>query len=192
MSIEEGKGRIRRVTVQRMEQMASQLRDDDPTGFAAIVGQHQSMVFSLAYHFLRNRAQAEDIAQEVFLSLYRNLAAIESPEHLRFWLRKAACRRCLDCARRQKLRRFLRLEDVPEPVIAAPVPDPMLRQMLLRLVASLPEKQRMILVLRYQEDLDPAEIARVLDIPLNTVKSYLQRSLNALRDKVKRCIDKVG
>jgi len=47
-------------------------------------------------------------------------------------------------------------------------------------------------VLRYQEDLDPAEIAEVLEMPVNTVKSYLQRGLATLRDKLSRCFGEVN
>ena len=55
-----------------------------------------------------------------------------------------------------------------------------------RLIASLPETPRAVMVLRYQEDLDPAEIADILEMPLGTVKSHLQRSLSLLREKLER------
>jgi RNA polymerase sigma-70 factor (ECF subfamily) len=55
-----------------------------------------------------------------------------------------------------------------------------------RLVASLPETPRMVMVLRYQEDLDPSEIAEVLEMPVATVKSHLQRALAMLREKLAR------
>ena len=64
-----------------------------------------------------------------------------------------------------------------EPVAHAASSDPMLTRMLRRLVATLPEAPRMAMVLRYQEDLDPAEISEVMGIPVGTVKSHLQRSL---------------
>jgi RNA polymerase sigma-70 factor (ECF subfamily) len=60
-----------------------------------------------------------------------------------------------------------------------------------RLVAALPDKPRLVVTLRYQEDLEPAEIARVLDMPVNTVKSHLRRSLTLLREKVTRCLGEV-
>jgi RNA polymerase sigma-70 factor, ECF subfamily len=55
-----------------------------------------------------------------------------------------------------------------------------------KLTAALPEKPRMVVLLRFQEDLDPSEIARVLDMPINTVKSHLQRSLAVLKEKLER------
>ena len=64
--------------------------------------------------------------------------------------------------------------------------------MLRRVVDTLPEKARLVVILRYQEDLDPGEIASVLDMPLNTVKSHLRRSLSSLRDKLSRTLGEVS
>jgi RNA polymerase sigma-70 factor (ECF subfamily) len=154
--------------------------------FADIVRQHQGTVFSIAWHFLRDRTLAEELAQDVFLQLHRHMAEMKSAAHVAFWLKKVACHRAIDCARRRKLRPQVRLEDVPEPSTPAAAGDPMLSEMLRRLVCSLPEKQRMALILRYQEDMEPAEIARVLNVPVRTVKSSLQRSLAMLRQKLGR------
>jgi RNA polymerase sigma-70 factor, ECF subfamily len=58
-------------------------------------------------------------------------------------------------------------------------------------LAKLPEKQRMVVVLRYQEDLGPAEIAELLEMPVNTVKSTLHRALEELRGKLARKLKEV-
>jgi RNA polymerase sigma-70 factor (ECF subfamily) len=63
-----------------------------------------------------------------------------------------------------------------------------MQQTLRRFVATLPATPRLIVTLRYQEDLDPTEIAEVLEMPLNTVKSHLRRSLAILREKVGRTL----
>ncbi len=153
------------------------------------------MVFSVAYHFLHDRAVAEEVAQEVFLSLHRHLGDLQSPAHAVFWLRKVAVQRSLDEARRRKRRPQVPLESVPEPA-AGPAGspggasggarDPLLGATLRRLIASLPEAPRMVMILRYQEDLDPTEIAATLQMPVGTVKSHLQRSLALLREKIQR------
>jgi len=160
--------------------------------FADIVRDHQAMVFSLAWHFLRDRALAEELAQEVFLELHRHLADIQSPEHLVFWLRKVASRRCIDQTRRRAFWPKFRLDEVPEPVAKTRQTDPMLSRALGKLVASLPEKARAVVILRYQEDLDPSDIAQVLDMPVATVKSQLQRSLDILRDKLARTVGEIA
>jgi|SRR5580658_130055 RNA polymerase sigma-70 factor (ECF subfamily) len=156
--------------------------------FASLVRRHQAMVFSIAWHLLRDRAVAEELAQDVFLSLHQHLAEMESAEHVLFWLRRVTSNRALDVARRRQRRPMVSLESAPEPVAVTPTGDPLLGTALKKLVAALPEKARAIVVLRYQEDLDPAEIARVLGIPVGTVKSQLQRALALLREKLSRVV----
>jgi RNA polymerase sigma-70 factor (ECF subfamily) len=162
----------------------------DEAAFAGIVREHQSMVFGIAYHFLRDRALAEDLAQDVFLHLHKNLRAIQSPSHLVYWLRKVTGHRCIDQARRQKLRPRISLtqylEHAPEPAARFTPADPLLTGVLQRLIAGLPSRSRMIVILRFQEDMEPAEIAGMLDIPLGTVKSNLHRTLALLRGKLER------
>src|SRR5258705_5114217 len=137
----------------------------DAAGFASLMREHQSMVYSLAYHFLHNRAAAEDLTQDVFLRLYQSLKTIQSPAHLKHWLRQATCRRCIDLGRRARLRRFLSLGAVPEPATEMRLADPAMERTLQALVAALPPKLRMTVVLRYQEDLEPTEIAELLCVP---------------------------
>lgn len=187
----EGTYTLEKATEAQLEQALARSALGDQLAFAEIVRQHQGMVFSLACHFLRDRWLAEELAQEVFLNLHQNLSAIKSPAHLTFWLRKVTSHRCIDQARRQKVRPQVSLDDVPEPVAETSEGDFMLSDMLRRVVDTLPEKARLVVVLRYQEDLEPAEIARVLDMPVNTVKSHLRRSLTLLRDKLSRSLGEV-
>jgi RNA polymerase sigma-70 factor (ECF subfamily) len=154
--------------------------------FAELLRAHQSMVFSIALHFLQDREAAEEVAQDVFLGLYKNLPRFESDEHVTFWLRRTAAHRSIDYARKRKLRAASALEDIAEPSVEPDAGDPLLERKLRSLVASLPEKQRIVMVLRYQEDLMPEEIAKTLDIPVRTVKSHLQRSLALIREKMDR------
>lgn len=154
--------------------------------FSELVREHQSMVFSVCWHFLHDRDQAEDVAQEVFLGLHRNIASIESAAHASHWLRKVAVQRAIDAGRRRVRRPQVALADVAEPVANAPMRDPMLSETLRKLIATLPETARMVMILRYQEDLDPTEIGQVMEMPVATVKSHLQRSLALLREKLTR------
>ena len=157
---------------------------EDALEFETLVREHQGMVFSLAYHFLRSPEIAEELAQEVFLDLYRHLDQIRSREHVVYWLRKVTSRRCIDEARRRKVRSQVNLDEAPEPFAWMPAEDPALKRYIEQLLAKLAETPRMIVILRYQEGLEPMEIAELLDMPVATVKSHLQRSLALLRRKV--------
>jgi RNA polymerase sigma-70 factor (ECF subfamily) len=163
------------------DQTVTLARSGDATAFAAIVSRHQSMVFSLALHVLRSRAAAEDLAQDVFLELYRNLGRIESAAHVTWWLRRVTSHRCIDELRRLRHRVELPMETVPD---RGDVPRPrevFLEERLHQLIARLPPRAQMVVVLRYQEDLEPSEIAEMLNMPVNTVKSHLRRSIIVLR-----------
>lgn len=187
---QEEAGDLAQQQVEGREKALARARTGDQAAFAELVREHQSMVFSLASRFFRNRSVAEDVAQEVFIHLYQNLGSIQSADHLRYWLRKVTGHRCIDHARRHKMQ-TVSVDDAPEPVSMFDMPDALLRTTLRRLVATLPEKPRLVVTLRYQEDLDPTEIADILDMPVNTVKSHLRRSLLILREKVTRSLGEV-
>lgn len=159
--------------------------------FAGILRRHQSMVYSIALHYLHDAAAAEEVAQDVFLELFRSGGGLESEAHVTFWLRRVASHRAIDYLRKRKLRTAVALEDVPEPSVRPEPGDVLMSRKLRALVASLPEKPRMVMVLRYQEEMMPEEIARILDMPVRTVKSHLQRALAMLREKVERSIGEV-
>jgi RNA polymerase sigma-70 factor, ECF subfamily len=167
------------------ETLIDRARTGDHDAFADIVTAHEAMVFSLALHFFNDRARAEEIAQDVFLQLYRNLETIESDAHLLYWLRQVTSRRCIDVVRRSRLK-AVSLDDAV-PVQAAPAridADPLRDRKIRQCIAELPETQRTVVTLRYQEDLDPSEICRIVGMPVNTVKSHLHRALQALRRRL--------
>lgn len=158
----------------------------DPQAFAEIVREHQGMVFSIGWHYLGDRAMAQDLAQDVFLQLYQGLAAIQSASHLTHWLRRVVVHRCIDRTRKKNFRRDLPFDEIHETAVESKPQDTFLSERLREAVAQLPEKQRMVVVLRYQEQLSLDEIAQLLKIPVNTVKSTLYRALEDLRGKLTR------
>jgi RNA polymerase sigma-70 factor (ECF subfamily) len=166
---------------------ATHIEPGDPTGFEDLVRRHQRMVFSMALHSLRDRSAAEEVAQDVFLRLHTHLDSVGSSEGVVFWLRRVTSNRCIDYARQRRFR-LLSFDNAPEPSVDAESRDPLLSRRLRRLVASLPKRSRMVVILRYQEDLMPEEIARVLDTPVASVKSQLHRALRMLREKMIRVV----
>ncbi len=160
-------------------------------GFRDIVDRHQSRVYSIAYRILGDCGTAEEVAQDVFLALYRNLDQMQSQEHLLAWLRRVTVHRATDACRRRASRaeygaeefseEYMRLDGTgstaSQNVFEAAEAMTNIEQM----VALLPPAQRAVVLLRYQEDLMPSEISALLSMPLGTVKSHLQRALKLLR-----------
>ncbi|MGA2251581.1 RNA polymerase sigma factor [Terracidiphilus sp.] len=158
--------------------------------FEQLVEEHQSMVFSLALRMTGDRGLAEEIAQDAFLALDKNLRSIESPEHALFWLRRVTMSRATDALRRRRVRGMDLWVEIEErhglPAESAGAGSGLgsrLGARLEALLTTLPEAQRAAILLRYQEELTPEEIAAALDAPLATVKSHLQRGLKLLRAK---------
>jgi RNA polymerase sigma-70 factor, ECF subfamily len=156
----------------------------DLAAFRELIRTYQDSVYTLALRMLKVREDAEDLAQDVFVSVHRHLGEIVSEAHLLFWLRRTTCHRAIDRLRRRWPYPALPLEAVTEAAATEPDSDPLLERSLRDLIARLPPTPRAVVLLRYQEDLDPPDIAQTLGMPLNTVKSHLKRSLALLR---RRC-----
>jgi len=159
-------------------------RSGDASAFTELVQRHQRTVYSLALRMLADAHLAEDIAQEVFIRLHRKLTLVQSDTHLLFWLRQVTTRLAIDRLRREPRHELLPLREDPGIAAESADGDPLLQRHLRALIAQLPPPARAVVLLRYQEDMDPADIAAVLEMPVNTVKSHLKRSLASLREKL--------
>src|SRR5256714_6650654 len=135
------------------EDVLRRAQDGDGDAFAALVSDHESMVFSIAWHFFADRNRGEEIAQDVFLQLYKNLGRIESRAHLVFWLRQVTSRRCIDEIRRAGPKR-VSLDDAREVSVAPVTGDPFASRRLRQMIAELPDRPRTILPFRDHEDLE--------------------------------------
>lgn len=164
-----------------LEGALARARQGEPEGFRELIRAHQDTVYSLALRMLKVPQDAEELAQDVFVAAHRHLGRITSAAHLLFWLRRTACHRAIDRLRRRPSQASLPLESLAEVPLPEASRDPLLERRLRELVAGLAPMPRAVILLRYQEDLDPSEIARTLGLPLNTVKSHLRRSLASLR-----------
>jgi len=164
--------------------------------FRRLVETHQRMVFSLALRVTGEYGTAEEVAQDAFLELYRALGGpevrLESEDHVRFWLRRVTVHRATDALRRRAVRPEAAAEEFLEEAHGAEVADGTVSgngmnaavvARLEELLQGLPEAMRVAVVLRYQEDMSPDEIAKLLGQPVATVKSHLQRGLQLLRRK---------
>jgi len=157
--------------------------------FRRLVEAHQRMVFSLALRVTGEYGTAEEVAQDVFLELYRGSERITGEDHARFWLRRVTVHRATDALRRQKRQpesdadEWMDEVHSPAAVSGTASVGPEVEARLEELLRTLPENLRVAVVLRYQEDMMPEEIASLLGQPLATVKSHLQRGLQLLRRK---------
>jgi RNA polymerase sigma-70 factor (ECF subfamily) len=167
-----------------MDEQLAQARAGNLAAFATLVQTHNRSVYSLALRMLGQPDLAEDTAQEVFMQLHANLRSIESSEHLAFWLRRVTTHRVIDYLRMRPSVAITSLDEEAEQIGSVDSGDPLLQRRLHQLILGLSPDARAVVTLRYQEDLDPLDIARTLDMPINTVKSHLKRSLDLMRQRI--------
>jgi RNA polymerase sigma-70 factor (ECF subfamily) len=163
-------------------------RRGDLAAFRDLMCTHQSLVFSVALRFMGQRPDAEELLQDVFLQLHAALAQINNEEHLKRWLLRAISHRCIDRlrhdGRKPRLVPIATLPAASEPKATEREADHIAGTRLRQLLLELAPDARAVLLLRFQEDLDPMEIATVLSMPVPTVKSHLRRSLEWMRARL--------
>jgi RNA polymerase sigma-70 factor, ECF subfamily len=158
----------------------------EATEFRTLVETHQKMVFSIALRVTGEYGAAEEVAQDVFLELYRGSERLTGEDHVRFWLRRVTVHRATDALRRKSRQPEAAAEEWMEDQHVEDDGgrmDPSVVARLEELLLALPETMRVAVVLRYQEEMLPDEIAKLLNQPVATVKSNLQRGLQLLRRK---------
>lgn len=142
-------------------------------------------VYRTCYYMLRDTSDAEDICQEVFVKALTS--GWRQVEHLKTWLMRIAVNHCLNHLRRSKTRRMkekvllLFQREQVEPSVHAVVEQQETEDEWKRRMARLPDKIRVVVTLRFTNDLALKDIADILDIPVGTVKSRLNRGLKLMK-----------
>jgi RNA polymerase sigma-70 factor, ECF subfamily len=158
--------------------------DGDAAAFRSLVDRHLSGVLAVARRMLRDDAEAEDVAQEALLRLWRSAEGLEvGPQGLRPWLRRVVSNLCVD--RMRSGRRLMVVEEVPDRA----EPATQLTQMEARDVSQrvdaalkeLPDRQRMALTLFHYEGLSQVEVGRIMGISDEAVESLLARARRNLK-----------
>ena len=158
-------------------------RGGDTRAFDQLMEAYQDRIYHLAYRITGNHADAQDAAQDAFVKAYRSLGAFRAHAAFSTWLHRIAVNAAVDIVRR----RVPRVSDPPE--VAASAADPLadgaerieVQQRIHRALAALPVEQRMIVVLRDIQGWAYEEIAKIVQVPIGTVRSRLARGREALR-----------
>jgi RNA polymerase sigma-70 factor, ECF subfamily len=176
--------------------LVSRAAGGDATAFQALVERHRPMVYRVAYQFAGNHYDAEDIAQEVFLKVYRSLDRFRQDAQLTSWLYRIVMNACIDHRRRhspaavapfgeEAERRLVNTpEERPGPEDRAYAGE--LGEVLETEIARLPQGQRIVFVMRHHQGLKLGEIAAALGLAEGTVKRQLHAAVHRLRGALSR------
>jgi len=158
------------------KQLLSRAKTGDDTAFNDLVCRYQDFVYRTALSYLHDSEAARDATQEVFIKAYQGLPYFQSDSQFTTWLYKICKNYCLNQLRRQKLENDTEPGGLYENGIDLP-----LKLRLRKIIESLNDEYREIIILRYYQDLKYERIARLLDIPLSTVKIRLFRAKAELK-----------
>ena len=177
-------------------QLMLRVKDGDGASFTELLEKHRSPVVHFLFRMVQDHAVAEELAQEVFLRVYRSRNTYEPTAKFTTWLFRIATHLALNWLRDGKNERGQeRLDDVTGDGPAREVPDRritveqrMLYEVRLdevrRAIAALPEKQRAAVLMHKYEEMEYSQIARALDCSESAVKSLLFRAYETLRARL--------
>jgi len=175
----------------------SRTAEGDGYAFEVLVGRHQTSVLNLIYRYVGDRTKARDLAQEVFIKVWRAAKSYAPKAKFATWIYRITANLCLNELKSVKGKKFIQLEseedrpnsDYQTHSNASQSPEDILmaeessRQISVAL-QSLPENQRMALILKRYDNLSYEEIARVMGCSVSAVESLLVRAKRNLQEKL--------
>ena len=182
------------------EELVEKIKKGDIDAYEEIIKKYENKVCGIIYHMIKNQNDVEDLAQEVFIKVYKNLSKFKGDSSLYTWIYKITVNLCLDEVKKRKniiyLDEKLEVED-GELERELPSSDKTQvelyeekekKEKLHKCIGKLPEKQRVMIVLRDIKGFSYEEISEITSVKLGTVKSQINRA----RLKLKELLDKEG
>lgn len=168
------------------EILVEKIANGDTIAFQTIIERYQSLVLNIAYRFIGNSHEAEDIGQEAFLRVFENAHRYKPIAKFKTWFFRIVTNLCLDFCKKKKPDYYGEFFDIPQDT---PGPGEELeiseRQNLIQqAIQTLAPNQRMALILHHYEGLRYTEIAKVMGCSLKAVESLLVRAKQTLRKRL--------
>jgi RNA polymerase sigma-70 factor (ECF subfamily) len=181
------------------------LRDRDERAFRELVETHRDRVYNITFRMLGNRAEAEDVAQEVFIAVFKTIEHFREESKFSTWLYRIAVNHCKNRIKYLARRHDRDRDELDETTqgsgvngtIGGPMPSSpdkalasaQMEKLMQEAIANLEDDQRIVVVLRDVEDLSIEEICEITGLPDGTVKSRLHRARLVLRKKLQRHVE---
>jgi RNA polymerase sigma-70 factor (ECF subfamily) len=191
------KGETRTITLveQSDAELVRQTLCGNTAAYNGLVQRYQRQVYNLAYRMLGNAEDAGDLVQETFLRAYAALASFRQDASFLTWLYKITSNLCIDQLRSRRSKGALslevELEEGREPASESRACAPedsavrgAVQDVVHKAILNLPERYRVVVIMRHLQDMSVDEIARTLDLPTGTVKTHLFRAREMLRERL--------
>jgi RNA polymerase sigma-70 factor, ECF subfamily len=179
-------------------------KKNEGDAYNQLLRQYEAYLYRICYNYTRNKEEALDMMQEVYIKIFRGLRTFDESRPLLPWLKRITINTLINHSNKNRLAETSldgnwSSEDVnnqntnPQSYLAAAtnieeqVIESYTRNIIDKLIVELPKTYRIALALRYNEDMSYDEIASVLDLPLGTVKNNIYRARKMLRQRMQAC-----
>lgn len=180
----------RRSNMEEELQWIQEVLSGNKQAYAHIINKYKNRLYATILRMTRNPQNAQDLVQEAFIKVYQQLNKYDQKGSFSSWIYRVAINHCMD-EFRKKSYKMKQAEINEEKIVNTNHPEVVFlkkekSRQLERLIATLPEDERMIILLRYVSELSYNEISELIEIPLSDVRNKLHRAKKKMRDTVKR------
>ncbi|MFC1523147.1 RNA polymerase sigma factor, partial [Thermodesulfobacteriota bacterium] len=183
------------MTNQETSELIRGVRKGEARAFDQLVTLYQTKIYNLAYNYVKQEEEAKDLTQDIFIAAYRSLSQLRDESKFSAWLYQIALNHCRNRYKKLRNRGFfssISIDDADSPITlqSETTPEKELEKrntinMVRRIISTMPQAEKEILILRDLQELSYDEISVVLGLPLGTVKSKINRARISLKNKIK-------
>jgi RNA polymerase sigma factor (sigma-70 family) len=162
----------------------------DKQAYSHIINKYKNRLYATILRMTKNPQDAQDLVQDAFIKVYRNLDKYDASGSFSSWLYRVSINHCMDEFRKKRYS-TVQVEIDETKVVNREHPEVVFlkkekSRQLERLISTLPEDERLIILLRYINEISYEEIGEMIDVPLSTVRNKLHRAKKKMRETVKR------
>ncbi|MRG85992.1 RNA polymerase sigma factor [Salinibacillus xinjiangensis] len=167
-----------------MLELVRKAQKGNDKAFLTLFQEYEQDIYRMALVYVKNQNDALDVVQETAYRSFKTIKNLKEPKHLKTWLMRIAINCSLDLLRKQK--KIVQLKPEIEENLSVDINEDIELEVTVRdLIERLNEEEKSVVILRFYEELTFKEVSETLDMPLGTVKTFLYRALNKLRNKLK-------
>ncbi|MGA3602506.1 MULTISPECIES: sigma-70 family RNA polymerase sigma factor [Lysinibacillus] len=167
----------------KLERLVKKAQKGNDKAYLMLFQQYEADIYRMAYVYVKNKDDALDLVQEVAYQSFKKISTLKKPEYFKTWLMKITINCALSLINKNKKVIPLNLDF--EVLTGSEDEDIALTLSLHKLIDTLKEDEKSVILLKYYDDRTLKEISEILDIPLGTAKSVLYRALDKLRQNLK-------
>jgi RNA polymerase sigma-70 factor (ECF subfamily) len=176
------------------DELMELIKEGDTMAFTMLVGRYKKPIVNFAYRILRDPHIAEDIAQETFFNLFRSVKSYHKQAKFSTYLFRLANNSCIDYLRKERKQDKLQVVVSPKDYalnsLDQNIANREISQIIQQTISSLPLNQRQAIILKEYHNLSSIEIAEIMDCPPDTVRTWIRRARQILKEKLTPLIEK--